>query len=81
MCFMAAGSILSSISQRRASSRVTIHPADILAQIPAQLNGMNLMDPDHLWFGTALSGFGIITNERVRQGCRVAGSSHVGRPD
>jgi len=42
-------------------------PADILAQIPAQLKGMNIIDPDHQWFGTALSGFGIITNERARQ--------------
>jgi ABC-type Fe3+ transport system substrate-binding protein len=42
-------------------------PADILAQIPAQLNGMNLIDPNHAWFGAALSGFGIITNERARQ--------------
>jgi ABC-type Fe3+ transport system substrate-binding protein len=42
-------------------------PADILAALPAQLNGMALMDPNHEWFGAALSGFGIITNERVRQ--------------
>ncbi len=42
-------------------------PADILAQIPAQLNGMNVIDPNHEWFGAALSGFGIITNERARQ--------------
>jgi len=41
-------------------------PADILAQIPPQLNGMDIIDPDHEWFGAALSGFGIITNERVR---------------
>lgn len=42
-------------------------PADILAQIPAQLNGMELYDPGHAWFGAALSGFGIITNRRVLQ--------------
>jgi len=42
-------------------------PADIIAQIPAQLNGMNIIDPNHEWFGAALSGFGIITNERARQ--------------
>ena len=41
-------------------------PADVLAQIPAQLNGRNLIDPTHEWFGAALSGFGIITNERAR---------------
>jgi len=42
-------------------------PADVLAGIPAQLNGMNLSDPGRRWFGAALSGFGIITNERARQ--------------
>lgn len=42
-------------------------PAEILAAIPTQLNGMALMDPKHEWFGAALSGFGIITNERVRK--------------
>jgi len=42
-------------------------PADILAAIPAQLNGMDIIDPGHEWFGAALAGFGIITNERVRQ--------------
>jgi ABC-type Fe3+ transport system substrate-binding protein len=42
-------------------------PADILALIPAQLNGMSLIDPGHEWFAAALSGFGIITNERARQ--------------
>ena len=42
-------------------------PADVLGQIPAQLNGMDIIDPGQEWFGAALSGFGIITNERVRQ--------------
>jgi spermidine/putrescine-binding protein len=28
---------------------------------------MAIFDPNHEWFGAALSGFGIITNERVRQ--------------
>jgi ABC-type Fe3+ transport system substrate-binding protein len=42
-------------------------PADVLGQIPAQVNGMDIFDPDHQWFGAALSGFGIITNERARQ--------------
>jgi ABC-type Fe3+ transport system substrate-binding protein len=42
-------------------------PDDILASIPPQLNGMDIIDPNHEWFGAALSGFGIITNERVRQ--------------
>ena len=42
-------------------------PADVLGEIPAQLNGMEIIDPDREWFGAALSGFGIITNERARQ--------------
>ena len=42
-------------------------PAEILTAIPAQLNGKDLIDPNHEWFGAALSGFGILTNERVRE--------------
>ena len=42
-------------------------PADILSAIPAQLNGKDIIDPNHQWFAAALSGFGILTNERVRQ--------------
>lgn len=42
-------------------------PPVILMQIPTHLNGMEIIDPDHEWFGTCLSGFGIITNEKVRQ--------------
>jgi ABC-type Fe3+ transport system substrate-binding protein len=42
-------------------------PADILSQIPPQLNGMEVIDPAHEWFGAAFSAFGILTNERVRQ--------------
>jgi ABC-type Fe3+ transport system substrate-binding protein len=42
-------------------------PAGMLAQIPAQLNGRPLYDPKHEWFGAALSGFGILTNERARE--------------
>jgi ABC-type Fe3+ transport system substrate-binding protein len=42
-------------------------PAEVLAQIPPALHGMPLYDPDHTWFGAALSGFGIVINERARQ--------------
>ncbi len=42
-------------------------PAEILAGIPAQSNGKDLIDPNHQWFAAALSGFGILTNERVRK--------------
>jgi ABC-type Fe3+ transport system substrate-binding protein len=41
-------------------------PADILAAIPPQLNGLPIRDPDMEWFGFSLSGFGIVTNERAR---------------
>lgn len=41
--------------------------AETLAAIPADLNGTPIIDPAHQWFGACLSGFGIITNERVRQ--------------
>jgi ABC-type Fe3+ transport system substrate-binding protein len=41
-------------------------PQDVLAALPAQLNGMDIRDPDQEWFGASLSGFGIITNERAR---------------
>jgi ABC-type Fe3+ transport system substrate-binding protein len=41
-------------------------PPEILAAIPAQLNGMEIRDPDQEWFGASLAGFGIITNERAR---------------
>ncbi|MDX2225780.1 MAG: extracellular solute-binding protein [Verrucomicrobiae bacterium] len=44
----------------------THHPSEeILARIPADINGLPLYDPDHQWFGTALSGFGILYNKRV----------------
>ena len=56
-------------------------PPDILAHIPAQLNGMAIFDPAHEWFGAALSGFGIITNERARQAAGLPRGPHVGRPD
>ena len=42
-------------------------PAAILQQIPPQLDGMEIYDPGHFWFGAALSGFGIITNEKARE--------------
>jgi ABC-type Fe3+ transport system substrate-binding protein len=41
-------------------------PPEILAAIPAQLNGLPIRDPDNEWFGASLAGFGILTNERAR---------------
>jgi ABC-type Fe3+ transport system substrate-binding protein len=41
-------------------------PPDILAAIPAQINGTPIRDPDMEWFGFSIAGFGIVTNERAR---------------
>lgn len=35
---------------------------DILANIPATLGGLNMYNPDRLWCGSAISGFGILYN-------------------
>jgi len=37
-------------------------PGEILSGVPAELHGVGLYDPDHTWYGTAVSGFGIIYN-------------------
>lgn len=37
----------------------------LLARIPAQLNGIPLYDPQGRWFGPVLSSFGILSNRRV----------------
>ncbi len=47
-------------------------PTEILAQIPAELHGVALYDPDHEWFGTSLSGFGIVINQRAREAARLS---------
>lgn len=39
-------------------------PADILEGIPPEIAGVQNYDPGHMWFGTALSSFGIIYNKR-----------------
>jgi ABC-type Fe3+ transport system substrate-binding protein len=38
---------------------------DILAAIPKQVAGTLILEPRHHWFGTALSGFGILYNREV----------------
>lgn len=40
-------------------------PPDILANIPPQLNGIDVFDPDHFWYGAALSNFGILCNQKA----------------
>ena len=37
----------------------------ILSAIPKDLNGVALYDPDFTWYGTAISGFGIVYNKPV----------------
>ncbi len=41
-----------------------INPA-LLRTIPPTLGGIPLYDPDHTWFGSCLSSFGILTNRMV----------------
>lgn len=40
-------------------------PAAVLAGIPLSLGGVPVYDPEFRWFGVALSGFGIVYNQRV----------------
>ncbi|MCX7777182.1 MAG: extracellular solute-binding protein [Armatimonadetes bacterium] len=40
-------------------------PEEILKRIPKHIAGMPLYDEDYYWFGTALSGFGILFNKVV----------------
>lgn len=40
-------------------------PSEILSRIPRQVAGIPLYDEDYCWFGTALSGFGILFNKVV----------------
>jgi iron(III) transport system substrate-binding protein len=40
-------------------------PESIMEDIPATIAGVPVYDPEHHWFGTALSTFGIVANNRV----------------
>ncbi len=42
-------------------------PKEILSGIPQTLNGIELYDPGHAWYGAALSSFGILQNRLVQQ--------------
>jgi ABC-type Fe3+ transport system substrate-binding protein len=42
-------------------------PSDILDAIPQQLNGMDVYDAQHTWYGAVLSSFGILQNTRVQR--------------
>jgi ABC-type Fe3+ transport system substrate-binding protein len=39
-------------------------PEEIMAMLPADVGGVPLFDEAHTWYGTALSGFGILYNRR-----------------
>jgi iron(III) transport system substrate-binding protein len=40
-------------------------PQALLDQIPPELGGVPLYDPDHTWYGATLAGFGIVYNKAV----------------
>ncbi|MFH1537428.1 MAG: extracellular solute-binding protein [bacterium] len=40
-------------------------PEKILEKMPPDINGLPLYDPYHRWYGTSLSGFGILYNKRI----------------
>ena len=40
-------------------------PAEILSQLPRTITGVRQYDPDHHWYGAAVSCFGIIYNARL----------------
>jgi ABC-type Fe3+ transport system substrate-binding protein len=42
-------------------------PPEILDAIPQQLNGMDVYDAQHTWYGAVLSSFGILQNTRVQR--------------
>jgi len=42
-------------------------PPEILDAIPQQLNGMDVYDAEHTWYGAVLSSFGILQNTRVQR--------------
>ena len=42
---------------------------DVLANTPAEFAGMALLDKDHRWIGSTLSGFGIIYNKGILAKC------------
>jgi len=42
---------------------------DTLAQIPLELGGVGLRDPQHRWIGSALSGFGFLCNRPMLEKC------------
>lgn len=46
-------------------------PPDILDRIPQQINGVEVYDAGHTWYGTVISSFGILQNTRVQRQLRL----------
>lgn len=44
---------------------------DVLANIPPELNGQRLIDPQRRWVGSAVSGFGFLVNAEMLRRCRL----------
>jgi ABC-type Fe3+ transport system substrate-binding protein len=42
-------------------------PDELLRFIPARLHGLDLYDPEHRWYGAAISSFGILQNLQVQR--------------
>src|SRR5436190_3248782 len=42
-------------------------PAETLNGIPESINGVEIYDPNHTWYGAALSSFGILQNLRIQK--------------
>jgi ABC-type Fe3+ transport system substrate-binding protein len=40
-------------------------PAELLNRIPPKLNGVEMYEPEHRWFGPVVSSFGILYNRKV----------------
>lgn len=46
-------------------------PADVLEKIPQTACGIEIYDPNHYWFGAALSSFGILQNTLIQRLCNL----------
>ena len=53
------------LADQKLSLRYT-PPPEILSGIPQNINGVEIYDSGHTWYGVALSSFGILENRRVR---------------
>lgn len=60
--------VFTPLAKRGHLERMEIAP-DVLANVPARLDGVALYDPNHLWFGAALSAFGFVYNRGLLERC------------